>query len=77
MNTAFFFETQQISNNSILFDEFKTQKISFSYFQVNRTYYLFVYSQKSKKSDSSYFGNLRSKDSNSSKASRFSSTKSH
>jgi len=47
MNSAFFFQTKQIPENSSLFDEFKKQKIFFSYFQVNRNYYLFLYAQKS------------------------------
>jgi hypothetical protein len=47
MNIAFFFQTQQISDDPILFDEFKKQKIFFSYFQVDQKYYLFVYAQQS------------------------------
>lgn len=47
MNTAFFFETRQIPENSILFDEFKKQTIFFSYFQVDQKYYLFLYREKS------------------------------
>ena len=30
MNDAFFFQTQQITDHAILFNEFKQQKISFS-----------------------------------------------
>ena len=45
MNNAFFFQTQQIPDDTSLFDEFKQQKIFFSYFQVDQNYYLFVYSQ--------------------------------
>lgn len=49
MQTIFFFQTQQIpdSSSSSIFNQFKEQKIFFSYFQVDRNYYLFVYSQKS------------------------------
>ena len=47
MNTAFFFQTQQIPDDAILLNELKQQKISFSYFQVDQNYYLFLYSQKS------------------------------
>ena len=43
---AFFFEIQQISDNSIIFDEFKKQELFFSYFQVDQKYYLFFYGQK-------------------------------
>jgi hypothetical protein len=35
INNIFFFQTQQISNDTILFDQFKKQKIFFSYFQVD------------------------------------------
>jgi len=44
---AFFFEIQQISEDSPLFDEFKNQQIFFSYFLVDQKYYLFFYGQKS------------------------------
>ena len=47
MNTAFFFEIKQISDNSIIFDEFKKQEIFFSYFLVEQKYYLFFYREKS------------------------------
>lgn len=47
MNNAFFFQTQQIPNDTILFNQLKEQNIFYSYFQVDRNYYLFVYSQKS------------------------------
>jgi len=47
MNNIFFFQTQQISDDTIFFDEFQKQKISFSYFQVDQKYYLFLYAQKS------------------------------
>ena len=43
---AFFFETQQIPDDTIIFDEFKKQTIFFSYFQVDQKYYLFFYRQK-------------------------------
>ena len=43
---AFFFEIQQISDNSPIFDQLKKQEL-FSYFQVDQKYYLFFYSQKS------------------------------
>jgi hypothetical protein len=46
MNTPFFFQTKQISDDTILFQEFKKQKIFFSYFLVDQKYYLFLYSQK-------------------------------
>ena len=46
-NTAFFFETQKIPENSSIFDQFKEQTIFFSYFQVDRNYYLFFYHPKS------------------------------
>ena len=46
MNTAFFFQTQQIPDSSI-FNQLKEQNIFFSYFQVDQKYYLFLYSQKS------------------------------
>jgi hypothetical protein len=44
---AFFFEIQQISEDSPLFDEFKNQQIFFSYFLIDQKYYLFFYGQKS------------------------------
>lgn len=52
MNNAFFFQTKQIPENSTIFDQFKQQKIFFSYFQVEQAageqnYYLFLYAQKS------------------------------
>ncbi len=43
----FFFEIEPIPENSSLFDEFKNQKIFFSYFRVKEKYYLFFYHQKS------------------------------
>jgi hypothetical protein len=47
MRNAFFFQTQQIPNDIILFNELKKQNIFFSYFQVDQNYYLFVYAQQS------------------------------
>ena len=47
MNTAFFFQTQQIPDSSSIFDQLKQQNIFFSYFQVDLNYYLFLYAQKS------------------------------
>jgi hypothetical protein len=47
MNNTFFFQTKQIPDDTILFDQFKQQQISFSYFQVDQNYYLFFYAQKS------------------------------
>jgi len=46
MQNIFFFQTQQIPDSSI-FNQFKEQKIFFSYFQVDENYYLFMYAQKS------------------------------
>jgi hypothetical protein len=46
MQNIFFFQTQQILDDTILFNEFKKQKIFYSYFQVDRNYYLFLYRQK-------------------------------
>ena len=47
MKTAFFFQTQQIPDSSSIFDQFKQQKIFFSYFQVDQNYYLLLYAQQS------------------------------
>ena len=47
MNNTFFFQTQQITNHTILFNQLKEQNIFFSYFQVDQNYYLFFYAQKS------------------------------
>ena len=47
MNNTFFFQTQQITNDTILFNQLKEQNIFFSYFQVDQNYYLFLYAQKS------------------------------
>jgi hypothetical protein len=47
MENAFFFQTQQIPDNAMIFDQFKNQTIFFSYFQVDGKYYLFFYTQKS------------------------------
>ena len=46
MNHVFFFQTQQIHDNTNLFDQLKKQNICYSYFQVEQNYYLFLYSQK-------------------------------
>jgi|TARA_B110000483_G_C18181372_1_gene537170 hypothetical protein len=57
MNNIFFFQTKQIPvrnksshdaslpENSTIFDQFKQQNISYSYFLVNQNYYLFFYAQ--------------------------------
>ena len=47
MENIFFFQTKQIHDNTNLFDQFKKQKIFYSYFQVDQNYYLFVYAQNS------------------------------
>lgn len=47
MHNIFFFPTQQISDDSNLFHQFKKQKIFYSYFQVDQNYYLFFYAQES------------------------------
>ena len=47
MNTAFFFQTQQIPDSSSILDELKKREFFFSYFQVDQKYYLFFYGQKS------------------------------
>lgn len=47
MQNIFFFQTQQIHDNTNLFDQFKKQKIFYSYFQVDQDYYLFLYTQES------------------------------
>jgi hypothetical protein len=49
MDSAFFFQTQQILDDTILLNELEQQKIFLSYFQMNRNYYLFLsvrYAQK-------------------------------
>ena len=45
MNNTFFFQTQQIPDDTSLFNKLKEQKIFFSYFLVDQKYFLFVYSQ--------------------------------
>ena len=45
MENIFFFQTQQITDDTSLFNKLKEQKIFFSYFLVDQKYYLFVYSQ--------------------------------
>lgn len=47
MNNTFFFQTQQIMNHPIIFNQLKEQKVFYSYFQVDKNYYLFLFSQKS------------------------------
>ena len=47
MNNTFFFQTQQIMNHTIIFNQLKEQKVFYSYFQVDKNYYLFLFSQKS------------------------------
>ena len=46
VETAFFFQIQEIPDHRIIFDEFRKQEIFFSYFQVDQNYYLFFYHQK-------------------------------
>src|SRR5687767_13439917 len=46
MKNALFFQTKQIPDPEIIFDQFKQRAIFFSYFQVDQKYYLFFYSQK-------------------------------
>lgn len=46
MNKNFFFQTREVSDDSIIFDQFKKQKIYFSYFLVDQKYYFFLYAQK-------------------------------
>ena len=47
MNNILFFQTQQIPDDTILFNQLKEQNIFFSYFLVDQKYYLFLYTQKS------------------------------
>jgi hypothetical protein len=47
MENIFFFQTQQIHDNTNLFDQLKKQNIFYSYFKVDQNYYLFVYAQQS------------------------------
>ena len=54
MHNIFFFQTRQIPDDTILFDQFKQQKIFFSYFQVDQNYYLFLYAQESIQLDTIY-----------------------
>jgi len=42
----FFFETQPIPEDSIVFEKIKEEKVFFSYFQIEEKYYLFVYGEK-------------------------------
>jgi hypothetical protein len=43
MNNIFFFQTQEIHDNTNLFDQLKKQNIFFSYFLVDQKYYLVFY----------------------------------
>ena len=45
MENIFFFQAQQIPDNTSLFNQFKEQNIFYSYFQVDQNYYLFFYQQ--------------------------------
>ena len=45
MQNIFFFQTQQIADDTNLFDQLKKQKIFYFYFQVDQNYYLFFYRQ--------------------------------
>ena len=54
MNNVFFFQTDHIPDDSIIFDEFKQQTIFFSYFQVDQKYYLFVFGPKTIQLDTIY-----------------------
>jgi hypothetical protein len=54
MKNAFFFQTKQIPDPTIIFDQFKNQTIFFSYFQADQKYYLFFYTQKSMEIDFLY-----------------------
>jgi len=54
MNSTFFFQTQQIPNDTIFFNQLKEQNIFYSYFQVDQNYYLFLYSQTKIQMDSLY-----------------------
>ena len=47
MQNIFFFQTQQIHDNTNLFDQLKKQNIFYSYFKVDQNYYLFVYAEQS------------------------------
>jgi hypothetical protein len=51
---AFFFETRQISDNSIIFEELEKRELFFSYFQIDQKYYLFFYAEKSTEIDFLY-----------------------
>ena len=46
-NPPFFFQIQQIPDDTILFNELKWQESFFSYFQADKNYYLFLYAQQS------------------------------
>jgi hypothetical protein len=47
MQNIFFFQIQQIPDDTILLNELKRQESFFSYFQVDKNYYLFLYAQQS------------------------------
>lgn len=51
---GFFFETRQISDNSIIFEELEKRELFFSYFQIDQKYYLFFYAEKSTEIDFLY-----------------------
>lgn len=51
---AFFFETRQISDNSIIFEELEKRELFFSYFQIDQKYYLVFYAEKSTEIDFLY-----------------------
>lgn len=44
---ARFFQIQQISENSTIFEQLENQQLFFSYFQIEQNYYLFFYEQES------------------------------
>lgn len=47
MDNIFFFEIEQIKDSSKIFKELVTRKLFFSYFQVDQSYYLLVFNEKS------------------------------
>jgi hypothetical protein len=54
MHYVFFFETQELHDQAMIFDPLKKQDIFFAYFQVDQKYYLFLCSQKPMKVDFFY-----------------------
>ena len=46
MKNAFLFETNKIEKDSDLFNQFKNQNIFYYYFQITKTYYLFLFAKK-------------------------------